>query len=514
MLESFMIGFHSIMNPQCILLILLGIIIGILFGSIPGLSATMALALFLPITYSLASVPGVVLLVSLYIGGISGGLIAAILTRIPGTPSSVATCFDGYPMTQKGQGAKALGVGIVFSFIGTLFSTIVLIFLAPFLAKIAIQFGAYEYFAVAVFSLSMMCGLSGKSMIKGLMSGILGCIFATVGMDSITNVPRYTFNVSDLASGFNILPVLIGLFAISEIIVSAETAKKASKMKVVQVDMKHIRGFGFSLKELYGQCSNTITSCLVGTGIGILPGMGGGVANVLNYGIIKNKSKYPEKFGTGIIDGLVASETSNNAAIGGALVPLLALGIPGDTVTAMLLGGLTIQGISPGPLMFTQNVDIVYSIFLTMIFGAIAMLFIEFYGLRIFVKLLKIPKQYLLPGIFVFCVIGSYGLNNRMFDVWGVLLFGLIGYAFNKMRIPSSPFILGFIIGPIAETNLRRGLMFSQGSFLPFVTSPVADLFFALTIFALIFFIISNKKHQSTRNTQNQQSVPSQTKDM
>ncbi|OCN00361.1 Tat pathway signal protein [Clostridium sp. W14A] len=496
MLESFMVGFQSIINPECLLLILFGVIIGIIFGSIPGLSATMALALFLPITYTLDSIPGVVLLVSLYIGGISGGLISAILTRIPGTPSSVATCFDGYPMTQNGHGAKALGVGIVFSFIGTLFSTIVLILLAPFLAKIAIQFGAYEYFAVAVFSLSMMCGLSGTSMTKGLISGILGCIFATVGMDSITNVARYTFHNSDLASGFNILPVLIGLFAISEIIVSAETAKTASKMEIVQVSMKNVKGFGFSLKEFFGQTSNAITSCLVGTGIGILPGMGGGVANVLNYGIIKNKSKHPEKFGTGIIDGIVASETSNNAAIGGALVPLLALGIPGDTVTAMLLGGLTIQGISPGPLMFTQHVDIVYSIFLTLIFGAVAMLFIEFYGLRIFVKLLKIPKQYLLPGILLFCVIGSYGLNNRIFDVWAVLLFGLIGYMFNKMTIPAPPFILGFIIGPIAETNLRRGLMFSKGSLLPFVTSPVADLFFALALFALIFFTVSNYKHK------------------
>ena len=297
-----------------------------------------------------------------------------------------------------------------------------------------------------------------------------------------------------MESGFNILPVMIGLFAVAEIMAASGKAKSATKMEVVQVDMKHVKGFGFSLKEFFGQKWNALISCLVGTGIGILPGIGGGVANVLNYGIIKNRSKYPEKFGTGIIDGVVASETSNNAAIGGALVPLLALGIPGDTVTAMLLGGLTIQGISPGPLMFKQNVDIVYSIFITMLLGALAMLFIEFFGLRIFVKLLKIPKYFLLPGIFLFCVIGAYGLNNRLFDVWSVILFGVLGFVFGKFDIPTSPFILGFIIGPLAENNLRRGLMFSQGSFMPFITSPIADLFFVMTIFALAVFIRKNHK--------------------
>jgi len=494
MLESFEIGAQAVLTPLSLGVIVFGVTLGIIFGAIPGLSATMALALFLPITYSMDPIVGIVLLVSLYIGGISGGLISAILTRIPGTPSSVATCFDGYPMTQKGQGAKALGVGIVFSFVGTIISTIALIFISPWLAHVAIKFGAYEYFAVAVFSMSMMAGLSGKSMVKGLMSGMFGCIFATVGLDSIGSVQRFTFGNTQMLSGFNILPVLIGLFAIAEILITAEKAKYSVEMETVKVDMKNIKGFGFSIKEFFEQKWNCLISSLVGLSIGILPGIGGGVANVLNYGIIKNKSKYPEKFGTGIIDGIVASETSNNAAIGGALVPLLALGIPGDTVTAMLLGGLTIQGISPGPLMFVQNVDIVYAIFITMIIGSIAMLFIEFYGLRGFVALLKIPKHFLLPGIFLFCVIGAFGINNRIFDVWTVLLFGTVGYLFNKTDIPASPFILGFIIGPMAEVNLRRGLMFSQGSFTPFLTSPVAVIFFIGTAITIIFSGYSNYK--------------------
>ncbi len=494
MFESFAIGAAAILNPSCLVAILFGVIIGIVFGAIPGLSATMAVALFLPITYGLDDVTGIVLLVSLYIGGISGGLISAILTRIPGTPSAVATCFDGYPLTVKGEGPKALGVGIVSSFIGMIISTIVLIFLAPWLAKIAIKFGAYEYFSVAVFSLTMMASLAGKSLAKGLISGFMGCAFATVGLDSIGSVSRYTFGNVQIASGFNILPVLIGLFAISEILITAETAKHAKKIEIIKVDIKKIKGFGFSWKEFIEQKWNMLISALCGTGIGILPGIGGGVANVLTYGVIKNRSKYPEKFGTGVIDGIVASETSNNAAIGGALVPLLALGIPGDTVTAMLLGGLTIKGITPGPLMFTQNIDIVYAIFLTMIIGSIAMLLIEFYGLRWFAALLNVPKYYLLPGIFIFCVIGAFGVSNRIFDVWTLLLFGALGYIFHKLDIPSSPFILGFIIGPLMEINLRRGLMFSQGDFTPFLTEPISAAFLIAALISMILSVIRAKK--------------------
>ncbi|WFA08537.1 tripartite tricarboxylate transporter permease [Tissierella sp. Yu-01] len=487
MLESFIIGGQAVLNLQGILMMILGVVIGIVFGAIPGLSATMAIALFLPITYSMSPIMGITLLVALYIGGISGGLISAILTRIPGTPSSVATTFDGYPLTQKGQGAKALGVGIVFSFLGTIFSTIVLIFLAPQIAKVSVKFGAYEYFAVGIFSLSMISGLSGDSLVKGLFSGLVGCIFATVGMDPIASVERFTYGVIDLKSGFNILPALVGLFAISEILFAAEKAKFAKETEVIKVDIKNIKGFGFSWKEFFSQKFNFVYSSIIGTFIGILPGIGGGVSNVLAYTAVKNRSKYPEKFGTGIIDGVVASETANNASIGGALVPLLTLGIPGDTVTAMLLGGLTIHGISPGPLMFTQNVDIVYSIFITMIVGSILMLLIEFYGLRGFVALLKINKAYLLPAIFVFCTIGSIGLRNRMFDVWSIVLFGMLGYGFQKLDIPSSPFILGFIIGPMVEVNLRRGMMFSQGSFMPFVTSPIAAVFLAATVVSISF---------------------------
>jgi Uncharacterized protein conserved in bacteria len=489
MLESFAIGAQIVFQPLSIILIIIGIVVGIIFGAIPGLSATMALALFLPITYSMDTAQGIVLLVALYIGGISGGLISAILTRIPGTPSSVATCFDGYPLTLKGEGAKALGVGIVFSFIGTLISTLVLIFLSPALARIAIKFGAYEYFAVALFSLTMMASLSGKSLVKGLMSGLFGCMLATVGLDQIGSIQRFTFGSATLKMGFSTLPVLVGLFAVSEIINRAESAAAEQKAEILNVDIRHIKGFGFSMQEFWSQKWNALRSCLIGTAIGILPGIGGGAANVIAYSVSKDQSKYPEKYGTGIIDGVVASETSNNAAIGGALVPLLALGIPGDTVTAMLLAGLTLHGVAAGPLMFTQNVDIVYSVFLTMLVGSVLMLILEFGGLRGFAAILNVPKQYLLPAVFLFCIIGAYGTRNNLFDVWTVVLLGAIGFLFNKFDIPAPPFILGFLIGPLAEMNLRRGLMMAQGNFLEFFTQPIANVFFVMTLISVIIAV-------------------------
>nr|WP_325188917.1 tripartite tricarboxylate transporter permease [uncultured Oscillibacter sp.] len=500
MLQAFAVGASVVFQPISIVLMIAGVIVGIIFGAIPGLSATMAIALCLPITYGMEAAQGMVLLVSLYIGGISGGLISAILMHIPGTPSSVATCFDGHPLTMKGQGAKALGVGIVFSFIGTLFSTVILIFLSPALARIAIKFSAYEYFAVALFSLTMMSSLSGKSLCKGLVSGLFGCMLATVGLDAIGSVQRFTFGIQSLRMGFSTLPVLVGLFAVSEIIKSAESAATEPEAEILNVDIRHIKGFGFSLSEFVSQKWNALMCALIGTGIGILPGIGGGAANVLAYSVSKNRSKYPEKYGTGIIDGVVASETSNNASIGGALVPMLALGIPGDPATAMLLAGLTLQGIAAGPLMFTQNVDIVYSIFLTMLIGSFLMLLLEFYGLRAFVSLLKIPKQYLLPGVFLFCMIGAYGSRNNIFDVWTVLFMGTIGFIFTKLDIPAPPFILGLLIGPLAEMNLRRGIMMAKGNFLMFFTRPIAVVFFVLTAISLAFAIHKQVKAMRKKN--------------
>ena len=479
-------GFAAVLTPTGIFLMLIGVAVGIVFGALPGLSATMAIALFLPVTYAMASTDAMTLLMALFIGAISGGLISAILLRIPGTPSSVATCFDGHPLVAKGEAAKALGVGVVFSFLGTIFSTVLLMFLAPQIAKVAINFGPYEFFSIAIFSLTMIATLSSGNMVKGILAGVIGFMFSTVGTDPIEATGRFTFGSTNLKSGFDMLAVMVGLFAVGEIIAAAETSHHAEEGVVTQPSMKGIKGFGFSLKEFVGQLWNAIRSAVIGMAIGILPGIGGGTSNMLAYTVAKNSDKHPEEFGQGRIDGIVASETANNATIGGAMVPLLTLGIPGDTTTAMLLGALTLHNLTPGPLLFENQADVVYGIFAAMLVSSIIMLFMEFFGLRIFVKLLSIPKYILLPCIFVLCTIGAYNLKNNMSQVIACIMFGVIGYAFKKFSVPSTPFILGFILGPLAEQNYRRGLMRTNGSFLPFLKAPISAVFLGIAILVII----------------------------
>ena len=484
-------GFAAIMNPACMGLIIVGTIVGIIFGALPGLTATMAIALCLPITYTLGTTEGLCLLIGLYIGGISGGLISAILLKIPGTPSSIATTFDGGPMAEKGEAGKALGIGVFYSFIGTMLSVAVLVFLAPTIAQWTIKFGPYEYFAIGVFSLTMVGSLVSGSVAKGLASCVLGLCVAQVGAAPMTSALRFTFGNHQLDSGFAMLPVLIGFFAITEVFLAAEEGLSVENGGTRQYKMK---GFGVSLKEFKEQLGNMFRSAAIGIGIGILPGIGGGTSNMIAYMAAKNSSKEPEKFGTGCIDGIIASETSNNASIGGALIPLLTLGIPGDTTTAMLLGALMIKGISTGPLLFKTNGVLVYSIFGAVIIATFAMLFFEYLGMKAFVKVLNVPRWILLSIVIALCCVGAYGTNSRMFDVWTVLFFGLIGYGLKKFGFSLSPLLLGFILEPTIETNLMRGMQYSNGSILPFVTSPIADVFWVITIVSVAMTVRKQRK--------------------
>lgn len=489
-------AFGNMMDIRLILLIFLGVAIGIVFGSIPGLTATMAIVMFLPMTYTMTPLYGISMLVALYIGGISGGLISAILLNIPGTPSSIATTLDGAPMARKGEGGKALGTGIFFSFIGTLIGVAVLVILAPLLAKVAIKFGAYEYCALAVFSFSLVIALTGKDMVKGLISVVIGAMFATVGLSPMDSIPRFTFNNVNLTAGFKLLVFLIGLFAITEVLKFAEEVRKDIHFEVKD-DVK-IKGLGFSVKEMVGQMGNAVRSGLIGLAIGILPGIGGSVSGMLSYTVAKNSSKYPEKFGTGIMDGVVASETANNATIGGAMIPLLSLGIPGDGTTAVLLGALMVHNVAPGPLIFTKNGVTVYGVFIAMVIASAAMLVLEFLGLNIFVKILKIPKNYLFPIIVVLCAVGAIGDSNRVFDVWGILLFGLVGYAMSKAGFSLIPMILGFILGPTLELNLRKASSLVQYDALSILQHPIAIVFLAVTVVTVILNIRANLRQANS----------------
>ena len=489
-MEMLLQGIQMILTPGCLLIMFLGVAVGIVFGAIPGLSATMAIALFLPITFEMDAAQGIALLLALYVGGISGGLISAILINIPGTAASIATTWDGYPMALKGQAPKALGVGIVYSFLGTLFGVGVLILIAQPIADIAVTFSPMEYFALGLFSMTMVIGLSGDDLVRGCIAGLFGMALGTVGLAPIDSVKRYTFGIYDMQSGFDLLPVLIGLYAVTEIFaISRNRGQKAADMsRTVDQKSLKIKGFGFSLMEFKSQVGNYLRSAVIGTAIGILPGIGGSAANVLAYSASKSASKYPEKYGTGIIDGIVASETSNNASIGGAMIPLLTLGIPGDTNTAMLLGGLIVQGLTPGPMLFTTNGDFVFAIYIALLLASFVMLVEEFFGLRLFVKLLDIPKHILLPIIFVMCVVGAFATNNRMFDVFSIFIFGAIGYIFNVVKLPLPPVILGFIMGPIVEEKLRSGLMYTNGNFFAFFERPITALFLGLTVLVLVWW--------------------------
>lgn len=482
------VGFSTVLTPIGIALMFLGVAVGIVFGALPGLSATMAIALFLPVTYTMDPSNAMTLLMALFVGAISGGLISAILLHIPGTPSSVATCFDGHPLVRKGQAAKALGLGVVFSFIGTLFSTVLLMFIAPEIARVAVNFGSFEFFSIAIFSLTMVATLSSGNMIKGVMAAVIGFMFSTVGTDAIESSARFNFGISNLKGGFDMLAVMVGLFAVGEIISAAETSRNAAKEEVTQPSLKGVKGFGFSMAEFRSQLVNAFRSSAIGFGIGVLPGIGGGTSNVLAYTVAKNYDKHPEEFGQGRIDGVVASEAANNATIGGAMVPLLTLGIPGDTTTAMLLGALTLHGLTPGPLLFQNQAEIVYGIFAAMLICSCIMLFMEFFGLRVFVRLLSIPRYILLPCVFVLCVIGAYALKNNISQVIACLIFGLLGYAFKKLHIPTTPFILGFILGPLAEVNYRRGMIRTKGDFMPFLTSPISAVFLLIALAVVVMY--------------------------
>ncbi len=488
-------GFAAVFgNPLTVVLIFLGVGVGIVFGAIPGLTATMAVVMFLPLTYTLSPIMAIALLMGLYIGGTSGGLISAILLNIPGTPSSVATCFDGRPMALKGEAPKALGLGIFFSFLGTIFGLILMMLIAPLLAKVAIMFGPFEYCALAIFSLSLVVMLTGKDIVRGLMSALIGMMLATVGLAPIDSAKRFTFGNPQLNSGFQLLALLIGLYAISEILNVAEDLNK-EKPKVYEGRIK-IKGLGFSIKEFTSQIKNFLYSATIGAAIGILPGIGGGTAGMLSYTFVKNRSRYPEKFGTGVIDGVVASETSNNACIGGAMIPLLTLGIPGDGTTAVLLGALMVHNVAAGPLIFQKNGTVVYAIYAAMLIASIAMLVLEFVGMRGFIHVLKIPKHFLLPVVITLCFVGAFGSSNRMFDVYCALAFGILSYLMKKGGLPFPPVILGFILEPLFESNLRRVSQYLSIDSMSWISHPIAIVFIVIT---MVLLLVNIKKINASR---------------
>ena len=497
--------FLTLLSPELFLFVIAGVIVGIVFGAIPGMTATMAVAVCLPLTYSLDMVNGVGLLLGLYVGGISGGLVPAILLNIPGTPSSITTTFDGYPMTQRGEGEKALKIGIVSSLFGGLLSVFILFFFTPVLADFAIKFSYIEKFLIILFALSVIASLSKKSMLIGIFSGVLGIWFSLIGTYDISvggnGETRLMFGFMEyyLESGFSLLPVLIGLFGLGTIL---EEAEKGVKDEVQSFNGSSLAGGTgrsgkFSFSVFKGQFVNLFRSGLIGTFVGMLPGVGGSAASVLSYTQQKNFSKDPSKLGTGAPEGVIASESANNGLTGGALVPLLSLGIPGDSTTAVLIGAFTLQGLQVGPLFIGENMGIWHSMVIALLFANFVMFLIMFFAIKYIAKVVTVPKYLLYPIIIIMmCVVGAYAINyGIMFDVWTLLLFGVLGYVGSKLGIEVAPFIIGFILGKSAEVYFVKSLE-SFGSLTIFFTkSPIAVFLWILILVSVCYSIYSTRIH-------------------
>lgn len=497
-------GWALVGNPTCFFIMCGGVILGMTFGCIPGLTTNMCLAIMLPISYSLQSVQAISLLLGIYIGGCYGGCIGAILINIPGTPASVATCFDGYPMTQRGEAGKALGIAIFYSFIGTFLGFIALIFISPMLANIGLKFGYYEFFALGLLTLTLIAGLVSDDIIKGLGAAVIGMVIACIGSAPIDGVVRLTFGFRYLVTGVKILPLTIGLYAVSALL---EQAEAGANFKQPPLPKYKLKGFGFTFKEFVSQIWNMLRSAILGIFIGILPGMGANISNLVAYSVAKNSSKHPENFGKGCIDGLVASETSNNATLGGAIIPLLTLGIPGDSSTALLLSCLVVFGVTPGPIMFATQKNIVYAIFILVLFASLVSLLVVRAGLPIFVSMLKVPKYYLLPIFVLLSAVGIFGSSKLVSDIWICLAAGGFAYILKKTKVPITPLVISFIITSVIETNLRRGLTIAPNrSFADFFSSKLFCVLFAATVIVLAYSvakeIIRRRKNKELQGEQ------------
>lgn len=490
MFELLMQGFTTVLQPQVLGILIAGTIGGIIIGALPGLTATMGVALLTPLTFTLPPATGLVMLCGIYCGAIYGGSISAILIRTPGTPAAAATVIDGYALAQKGQAGKALGMSAFASFFGGIVSTSALTFIAPELAKLALSFSSPEYFAMAMLGLSIVSAISGDQVIKGLISACIGLLVGMVGMDMLNGVPRFTFGQVDMLNGVSFIPVLIGLFAVSEAFRTTEGLMKN------QVHDFSLSGVLPTLADIKRCFKTMVKGSIIGTMIGIIPATGGDVAAFISYGEAKRSSPNGDKFGTGELEGVAAPEAANNGVTGGALIPLLTLGIPGDAVTAIFLGALMLQGLRPGPLLFKDNADLVYSIFAGMFIANIIFLICGLFAIKYFAKVINIPKPILTPIIFILCVVGAYSINNSMFDLLVMMIFGVLGYLMQKYKFPVSPIVLALILGPMAESEFRRSLMLSQGSYDIFFTRPICLLILSLTVFSVIGAYIKQKKKE------------------
>lgn len=475
--ESVASGLELFLTPHALGMTLLGVIVGLLIGALPGLGPLMGIILLLPVAISLPPVAAMGFLIAIFVGGSCGGSISAILLRIPGTPLAAATLFDGYPMAKKGRASDAIGIAITASAIGGLIGGVVLIVGSPVLANFASDFAPPEYAMLAITGLFAIAIISGGSLVKGLISGCFGLLLATIGTDEFSTGYRFTFGNHNMLNGFHIVAVVVGLFAVSEMaaqIMGRDLLKKPE----IKIERPGFNSILLTLKNW----KNLVRSSSIGVFFGALPGAGGVISSFTSYAIAKAWAKPDEKYGEGAEGGVVATEAANNATVGGTLVPSLALGIPGDASSAMLLGALLILGFVPGPILFEQQPDMVGGIFLVYLASNVFLLIAGILVTPLFVYILRIPKFYLIPVVLLLCSIGTFALQASVFDLMVMLGFGLVGILFRAANYPLSPIVIGLILGPILENNLRRALLISREGYWIFVDRPVAATLLVINV--------------------------------
>lgn len=489
-------GFADILlDPQNLLYLTGGVALGLIMGSIPGLTATMAIALIIPFSYKLETTQSLIMLMGCYNGGIFGGSVSAILLSTPGTPSSAATVADGYGLAKQGKASKAIKMSIVSSVWGCLFSCIVLVLVAEPIARFALNFGPGEFTVIMIFSLTIIGSTAGKSISKGLIGGALGMLFGCVGLDPMTSTPRLTFGTIGLMNGIDIVVMLIGSLALSEILIQVEAVARGKKgAHLPEPKCKEDQKLFFH--ELKSCFKTLMRSSVIGCAIGALPGLGPTLATYIGYDAAKKGAKHPEEFGKGSLEGVAGAEAANNAVCGANLIPLLALGVPGDTVAAILIGAFMLQGIVPGPMIFSTHGDVVYGLYAGLIISNIILLAIVLIFQRYFVKIVKVETTIIYPIVIMFCLVGVYALNQTTVDLWIMLFFAVLGYLMIKFDFSPASMMIGLILSPLFETNMRQALIISNGSYGIFFNSWICDAFWVATALSIVTVVRSRRKER------------------
>ena len=482
-------GLQNLIGIRPVLVVVAGVIVGILGGAMPGVSPSMAVAILLPFTFGMSPTMGMVMLCAIYLASNYGGSITAVMINTPGTPSAVVTAFDGYPLAKNGRPGYGLGVSLVASVWGGFVGIIILILFSAPLAKVALKFWPAEYFSLALMGLSTVSSMAGKRWVESLIAVLLGLLLNTIGLDHVNGVNRFTFDILNMFDGFSFVPALIGLFALSEVFQNVEENDYSAYKTVT--DKVSVWP---SVREYLSLKWSILRSGVLGTLIGIFPGAGGTIASFIAYDIEKRLSKHPEEFGQGALEGVAAAEASNSSSVGGALVPLLTLGIPGSASTAVLIGALMIHELRPGPELFTKHPDLVYTLFSSMFMANVALYLLGTWGSRLWIKVTQVPKTVLYPMIFAFSIVGSFAVRSSVFDVGVCLGFGIVGWLLKKYHYPLSPIVLGLVLGSLIETNLQMTLVMGGPELL--VTRPLSATLLAITAALLVWPVIAELREK------------------